>query len=112
MKHVVWLIVLIFILGCQTTGPMKSETETNEDVKEAVVSVAEAVSGKDLSEEDKKNLVEQIRSDAEAQSAIQSITDSISQTKQRVKYSPATGKRYAPHMTVDPETGTPLEWLE
>ena len=88
-----------------------SAEEDRKDVEGAIETIAEAISGKDMTEEEVDQLKDQLRNDSEAQSAIQAITDSVSE-KPRIKYSPATGKRYAPHMEVDPETGVKLEWVE
>jgi len=106
------VLLMVYLCGCQSTSSIKTSNETNQDVKEALGSIAEAISGKPLSDEEKQDLEAQIRKDKDAQRAVQSITESMDSTSKRLKYSPATGKRYAPHLTTDPETGVPLEWLE
>ena len=58
-------------------GPVQSQEETGEDVTEALSAVAGALSGKSLSEDDIRNLEKQIRTDEQAQSAIQAITESV-----------------------------------
>jgi len=90
----------------------KTDQETSPEVYTAMESVAGALAGKDMTQEELKDLSTQIRNDPEAQSAVELITHTISGDKPRIKYSPSTGKRYAPHLEVDPETGEKLEWLE
>ena len=105
-----FFLSLVFFSGCASTSNVGSIPDRKE-TEAAIESIAEAISGKELTEEDAKKLKDQIRNDPEAQSAIQAITNSVS-GQQRFKYSPVTGKRYAPHMEIDPETGVKLEWVE
>lgn len=106
------IVISSFLIGCQTARPPLAQDESVEDLKQAVGSVAEAVSGESLTDEEVGALTEQIQSDPEAQSAIQSISDSYSNKNVRVKYNPQTGERFAPHMTHDPVTGVELKVLE
>ncbi|MCA9398577.1 MAG: hypothetical protein KC618_02425 [Candidatus Omnitrophica bacterium] len=116
--HSILFVMLIFVCaGCQTTQQQTANSqrppETMQDEIQSLGSVAGAMSGgESLSEEELKALAKDLRKDPEARSAVEAITESVSQPVKRVKYSPATGKRYAPNMTEDPETGVPLEWLE
>jgi len=103
-------IAVVFLLtGCQTTPKVASSTETREDLEEVFSTVAGALSGKKLNEEEIRNLEEQIKTDEEAQSAIQSITDSVGGIAPVVKYCPVTGKRYAAHFESCPQHHVPLE---
>ena len=109
MRFFIFYFILIICMGCATSQPLPGSSINREETEAALESIAEAISGQELSEEDVKKLKEQIRKDPEAQSAIKVITNSVSGQNQRWKYSPATGKRYEPHMEVDPETCVPLK---
>jgi len=74
--------------------------------------MAEAFSENNLTQQDKDNLKKQIRSNPEVQSAVEAISSALDSSTQQMKYSPATGKRYSSHLSVDPETGVPLKWVE
>jgi len=94
---------LTLILGaCATSSSIKGEGESNEDIKTAIGSIVEAVSNKDLSDEEKDKLTDQILGDKDAQEAIKAISDSMDIRSASVKYCPITGKRYASHMDVCP----------
>jgi len=114
MKKV--FLYLVFILffggGCQTTQSSSQQHNSLKDNQEAVEAIVEAITGKELSDSEKADLMKQLQKDKEAQSAIQAIADSLDSTKSRIKYSPATGKRYSPDLEVDPETGVKLEWVQ
>jgi len=61
-----------------------------------------------LNEEELRDLKKQIRTDKEAQTAIQAITESVG-GNQTVKYCPVTGRRYAAHIEICPEHQVKLE---
>lgn len=108
LKFLFILALLPFVGGCQTAGK-----ESSADMKQAVKTIAESVSGQDLSDKDVNRLIKDLREDPEAQSAVTAIKESVSgEQAGRIKYSPATGKRYAPHLEYDPETGVKLEYVE
>ncbi len=88
--------------------PSLNEGETTEDLKRAIGSVAGAISGEQLTEEEVADLTDQIQNDPEAQSAIQSISETYTSDTPSVKYNPETGQRFAPHLTHDPVTGVEL----
>ncbi|MGE0268371.1 MAG: hypothetical protein AB7S78_07950 [Candidatus Omnitrophota bacterium] len=102
---------VLFFNGCQTIKAKKGQLEYLNQSQEAIGSIAEAVTGKPLTEQEKKNLEKQLKEDPEAISAVESIANSVSQPV-RMKYSPVTGKRYAGHLQIDPETGAKLLWLD
>lgn len=116
MKSLGILLILFFGLtmsGCSTAIPPMAEDETPEDVKSALGTVAGAIAGQgQLSDEELAELEQQLREDPEAQSAVQTITSSMSGTAARVKYCPQTGKRYAPRLDTCPIHNIPLESLE
>ena len=112
LKSLMVFFIVLFLSGCKTMGPVQSQEETGEDVTEALSAVAGALSGKSLSEDDIRNLEKQIRTDEQAQSAIQAITESVGGKTPIVKYCPVTGKRYAVHMEYCPEHNVKLEIVE
>ncbi len=106
------LIGIIFLTGCQTMAQPKAENESRRDVKEALGTIAEAISGKQLNEKELKDLSKDLRTNKEAQSAIQSITNSMNKKAVIVKYCPITGKRYAPRVIMCPEHHVKLKILK
>jgi len=109
LKYSLVVLLALFLLGCQTTSQVQHSKENTEDVREVLSAVAGALSGKKLSKEEIRNLEKQIRTDKEAQSAIQVITDSVGGKILQVKYCPVTGKRYASHIEICPEHQIQLE---
>jgi len=108
----IWLILTVFFFcGCQTIKAKKGQLEYLDESQDSIGSIAEAITGKPLTEEEKKNLEKQLTEDPEAISAVESIANSVAQPV-RMKYSPVTGKRYAGHLEIDPETGAKLLWLD
>ena len=104
-----FILILTVLGGCQTAAPIKAESETNKDVQDALTAVAGALSARELTQEEKRKLEEQIRNDPEAQSAIQAIGDSVSGKSIKVKYCPISGERYAPNFEICPVHHVPLE---
>ncbi|MBP9855013.1 MAG: hypothetical protein KBD53_09125 [Candidatus Omnitrophica bacterium] len=103
--------VIFFLTGCHTIKSKKDQVEYLHESQEALGSIAEAVTGKPLTEQEKKNLEKQLREDPEAIAAVESIANSVTKPP-RLKYSPVTGKRYAGNLEIDPETGAKLLWLD
>ena len=112
MRLLSLLVGILFLTGCQTMSQPKSENESRKDVKEALGTIAEAISGKELSEKELKNLSKDLRTNKEAQSAIQSITNSMNKKSAIIKYCPLTGRRYAPRVMICPEHNVELKILE
>ncbi|HBR15779.1 MAG TPA: hypothetical protein DD723_09635 [Candidatus Omnitrophica bacterium] len=102
--------VLVFCGGCQTISSSRQK-ETPADVKNALGSIAGAVTGRELTKEELDRLQKQMKNDPQAQSAVESITRSLS-GKPRVKYCPLTGERYAPHLEFCPLDGTKLKEMD
>ncbi|MCD4779718.1 MAG: hypothetical protein K8S27_04110 [Candidatus Omnitrophica bacterium] len=87
------------------------KTTEEEDLVDAVTAwetVSEAITGQEMTEDELRNLARDIRKDKDAQSALESIATALDPQKVRVKYSPATGKRYSADMEICPETGVKL----
>ena len=107
------LVLVVAVLGgCQTAAPVKQEAESEEDVQAALTSVAGALSGRELSEEEKRSLEHQVRTDKDTQTAIQAISGSVSGKDVKVKYCPVDGERYAPHMEICPVHKVQLELVD
>jgi len=103
------LVLCLVFTGCQTSPKVQNSNETNKEAQEALTAVAGALSGKQLSKEDLRDLQKQIESDEDAQSAIQAITESVGGKGLVVKYCPITGRRYAAHIETCPEHEIKLE---
>ena len=112
MRKSLALGVVFIFFGCATTAPPEGHKETKQDVQSAVEAVATAITGQEMSEEELRELNRQIREDKEAQSAVQSITNTLSDASLSVKYCPVTGKRYSSHLTECPQHHVKLKELE
>jgi uncharacterized membrane protein YebE (DUF533 family) len=106
-KYLFFVLLVLILSGCQTTS--QKQKESSEDSENVLSAVAGALSGKVLSKEEVRNLEKQIRTDKEAQSAIQVIADSVGGKALQVKYCPITGKRYAANIEFCPEHHVKLE---
>ncbi len=111
LRFIICVCTVVSLSACGTIQKKKNQIEYLKESQEALGTIAEAVTGMPLTEEEKKALEKQLRSDPEAQAAVESIANSLSEPV-RMKYSPVTGKRYAPHLDYDPETGAQLLWLD
>jgi hypothetical protein len=81
--NVFFVILCVFILGCQSTAPYQKQdgvikTESTQDVR----------------------------------SAIESVAGAVSKMPMRVKYCPVCGKRFSPSVMKCPADGTELKELE
>ena len=101
------------VIGCLTVhSPKTSQAKNEEEARQSLRSVAGAVRGKPLTDDEVKTLSRQLKSDPQARSAVQSITNSISENKQAVKYCPVDGKRFASSLKECPDHHVPLKELD
>ncbi len=105
------LLFVFCCFGCKTVTP-RSETETNSEVKKAIGLVAGALSGQSMSDDEVDVLVGQLRTDEQAQTAVQSITDSFKPENVQVKYCPIDGERYAPRIIQCPIHHVDLRFVD
>ena len=95
------LFLIIFLGSCSTIGQNKNTVdpqaprESQKEVGSAMGAVVSSVTGKETSEEDLRKLDQQIRHDKEAQSAVESITGTMSDPAAVGKYCPVDGERYS-----------------
>lgn len=83
------------------------------DSRRALVAMTEAVTGRTLTEEETRRLEQQIKTDKEARTAIQSIAEAMAgQEGARGKYCPSGGEHYAPHLAICPVHKVPLKTTE
>ncbi len=117
-----FFVSLLFLLlsGCASFGQQKGSLqktdgklrkETKEEILSAAGTVVEAVSGQDMTEEELKDFVENMRKDEEAQEAVETIADALDQNHKKVKYCPVTGKRYRYSLERCPIHNVPLKVL-
>lgn len=90
-----------------STNQVGKKGQVLED-SSAMKAVAESITGKQLDEKQLKKINQELKNDPEAREAVKIITDTVQGKKPVAKYSPVTGKRYAPNMEYDPETGAKL----
>jgi len=107
----VFVLCIFSVAGCQAALKIGADQKTEEGSLDALSSIAGAVSGKNITQNELKTLGRQLRKDPEAQSAVKAITDSLNGGKRIIKYCPVGGERYAPNMTVCPAHNVKLEML-
>ncbi|MBF0522385.1 MAG: hypothetical protein HQL24_04925 [Candidatus Omnitrophica bacterium] len=110
MLRISLLFFIVCVFGCQTVRPVSSK-ENPQDAKTALTTAAKALTGKDLTDKQLNNVVKDIENNPQTQTAVNSVAESL-KGNHRVKYSPSTGKRYAPNVEYDPETGVKLKWVD
>ncbi|NTV29186.1 MAG: hypothetical protein HGA80_03790 [Candidatus Omnitrophica bacterium] len=103
------------LAGCSSAPrrPIATErtVETGPEQLDAAQKVMGAMAGgRDVTQEDMKRVARDIRSNREAQSAMQKIVGASGSPV--VKYSPVTGKHYSGDLEYDPETGAKLEVIK
>lgn len=84
--------------GCQTLSARRSSAV---ETRQAMTSVAGGLAGRPLSEEEARELEQQIRTDPEAREAVRKIATSMSEAP-RAKYCPVGGEHYAPSLEICP----------
>ncbi len=106
-------VFLLFCAGCQAVKTKDlTVLETPLEQKESMKSVIGAITGKPVSDEDLKKLRKQIYKDPQAQSAIKSITNSLSGKSVIIKYCPIDGVRYSQAFKQCPKHNVDLEILK
>ena len=101
----------VIFTSCQSTRTMGLAGQETKEMKSVIGSLAEAVGGKELNEQEINNLEQNIRKDPEAREAVQMISDSISGKNKQIKYCPITGKRYSPKLKECPVHHEELKWV-
>jgi hypothetical protein len=100
---------MAFVLAaCTTTTSSRMYPVRGVSDAKDMRAVADAVAGTPLSNSQINKLHQDIQKDPGVRSAVQSVANSLEGQKPAMKYSPATGKRYAPNLEFDPETGVKL----
>lgn len=100
--------VLMFMFGCAGTRKDTKFGKEMMDDPEAMKAVAESITGQKLDDKQLRKLSQDLKNDPEARQAVKMVTESVQGNAPVAKYSPVTGKRYAPNMEYDPETGVKL----
>jgi len=119
LRLLVFILLMSTACGCATTSQRQSkqdvkavlntsEEENIIDAATALGSVSEAITGKEMTEDELRGLAKDLRTNEETQSAVKKIADSLEGKNIVIKYSPATGKRYSADMEYCPETGVKL----
>jgi len=92
LRSVAMMAICIILAGCQTARP--TDRETTQETLDAVGQVAGALSGKELTEAEKRRIVQDLKNDKEAQSAMKSISGALEVRQIGIKYCPVDGKRF------------------
>jgi hypothetical protein len=107
MRFVFIILFCVIAAGCRTT-----QSTVDHETESALKSVAGAVKGSPLTDSDLKKLNKQMREDKDAQSAVSTITNSMSGKEYTIKYCPKDGKRFAGSVQVCPEHNVELRWVD
>jgi len=110
-RNVAWVLMvslLMIVMGCTSTRQqilaqdVAGKSGDRQEALEALHSMTEAVSGKDVSQQDMVDLARDIDQNEEAATAVKAITDSLQGEGISYKYCPICGKRYHPKFTYCP----------
>lgn len=111
LHKVIFLIYIsLMTVSCTTAQPTNDIIQLDEEGVTALKKVGEALTGEPITDAKMKEMQKQLK-DKEAQSAVQTITDSLKNQQPSIKYCPSTGNRYAGHLKEAPDCDVPLEWL-
>ncbi len=97
------LFFTLILAGCQTVKSLQAQKESAKEAQSALGSVAGAVVGRELTNEEQRRLEQQIKTDPEAQKAVEAITNTMSNPAKVIKYCPVDGKRFASSLQECPE---------
>lgn len=111
-KIIVGGMLVLFIYGCRTIPSEQTDKQLRDEAVQSLGTVASAISGKEITEDDLRDLNKQIRNDEEAKQAVDSITDALTGENTVIKYCPIDGARFAPHIQKCPEHNIDLEILQ
>jgi len=119
--HMIFFIVGVSSLSCfslncttasQKTEKAKGSAESPQEVTEALQSVAGAISGQPMDEKKMRDLAVEMKTNPEAQSAVNAVTQSLTGQNIDVKYCPVDGKRFSGTLERCPEHDVLLKGLE
>ena len=109
----------ILILACCASCTSVPTTSTRQEVRQkqrettaALKTVAGTLSGKEINDEDLKNLAQRMETDKETKSAVQALTGTIVGAGVVVKYCPVDGKRFSGTLSICPEHHVELKRVE
>jgi hypothetical protein len=115
MKKLICLVGFLSILfisfGC-AQKQILFDGATGKEVDETIETIAEAITGKDFSQEEVQALKKQVVYDEEARSAVEKITNVMRGERIRVKICPETGERFSASLEYCPGTDIPLIEIE
>jgi hypothetical protein len=95
-------ILAVLATGCQTTRPKTVHEPSEQEAMDAVGTVTGALTGKELTEAEKRKAVRDLRKDKEAQSAMRSISGALEVKQTGIKYCPVDGQRFAAELEMCP----------
>ncbi len=117
-KNLGSVFILFFIYGCTTVSShnektsLRSSSETNKDALSAAQTMANSLSGKNLTDQQIKELSRDIQKNKDTQTAIQSITRAVSSNRVKVHYCPVDGERFSFQVKVCPQHHVLLKEVE
>ncbi len=109
-RTVILAILFLFpFCGCQSVP--KNGPESDQEALEAVGSATEALTGKQLTDEEKRQLLRDLQKDEDAQSAMKSISGALDVKQTGIKYCPVDGRRFSADVVDCPDHKVQLKEL-
>ncbi len=107
------LLLFLFSAGCQTSPSKNADPSfgSKKEMAQAIGQVADAITGQELTDEQKRKLTKDIQSDKDTQSALNVIADAMDLKGVIVKYCPVDGQRFSPNLENCPVHNVKLEVL-
>ena len=100
-----------FLTGCQTLKAQPSKEKTQE-AQASLSTVAGALSGRHVSEDELRNLSRQIANNPETKEAVESVVGAVRKAPVVVKYCPVDGRHFASTVKRCPEHNVLLKVVE
>ena len=111
MNLILIIFTILFLSSCASTTHNTGQ-ESSREAQSAASAVVGAVTGAKTDEKDLRELEAQIRRDPQAQSAVESITQGMTDPSAAGKYCPVDGERYSAKFDMCPKHAVPLKNIE
>ncbi len=108
-----FLAAMVCFNGClahqqiRPQGVLKQREDLPQQRKD-LESVASAMSGHEVNQQDLKKVVQDLKNDKDSRSAVESVSNSLGGQGLDVKYCPVNGKRFSARLKLCPQHNVPL----
>ena len=104
-------MISLVVYGCQTNPQTRNDLKADQVRLKTMRSVASALSGKEVTDEDFLRLGKQMRTNEEVKDAVESLANALT-TSTKIQYCPIDGKRFAPAIKYCPQHHVELKEVE